>query len=93
MSNYEKLSPESIEMCRFEEEHKYNLILHNDDVNTFDHVIDSLVDICHHDVIQAEQCAHIVHFKGKCDVKKGEFDELNNMKEQLDNRGLSVTID
>jgi len=70
-----------------------HLILHNDDVNTFDHVINSLVDICQHDVYQAEQCAFLVHFKGKCDVKNGYFDVLYPMKEKLTSKGLSVTID
>ena len=70
-----------------------HLILYNDDVNTFDHVIASLVDICNHGVHQAEQCAYIVHFKGKCDVKNGTFEELHPMKDKLTSKGLSVTID
>ena len=70
-----------------------HLILHNDDVHTFDYVIASLIDICHHDVLQAEQCAFIVHFNGKCDVKNGAYDELHLMKDQLTSKGLSVTID
>lgn len=70
-----------------------HLILHNDDVHTFDYVIASLVDICQHDVFQAEQCAFIVHHKGKCDVKNGSFDELHPMKDKLTSKGLSVTID
>jgi ATP-dependent Clp protease adaptor protein ClpS len=69
------------------------LTLHNDDVNTFDHVIDSLCEICDHNEIQAEQCALITHFKGKCDIKKGSAEELALIKEQLTNRQLSVTID
>jgi ATP-dependent Clp protease adaptor protein ClpS len=93
MSKQEKFNPEFDEFYNVKEVNLYNLILHNDDVNTFEHVIDSLIEICHHDSIQAEQCAHIVHFKGKCDIKNGEFDELSQMKSQLDDRGLSVTID
>ena len=69
------------------------LILHNDDFNTFDHVIASLVDICLHDVHQAEQCAYIVHFNGKCDVKNGTFENLHPLKDKLISKGLSVTID
>ena len=69
------------------------LILYNDNVNTFDFVIDSLIDVCQHNVEQAEQCAYITHHKGKCDVKKGTFDILVPMKEILINKGLSVTID
>ena len=52
------------------------IILHNDDVNTFDHVIESLMEVCGHDPIQAEQCAWIVHYNGKCSVKRGTFDQL-----------------
>ena len=53
------------------EEEVYNIILYNDDVNTFEWVIECLVKYCNHDSIQAEQCAHIVHYKGKCAVKEG----------------------
>ena len=74
-------------------EGKYYLVLHNDEVNTFDFVIESLIDVCGHDKIQAEQCATITHFKGKCDVKKGSFNNLKMMKDALIERGLSVTID
>ena len=70
-----------------------HLILHNDDVHTFDYVIESLIDICHHDILQAEQCAYIVHHNGKCDVKNGTYDELHPMKDKLTSKGLSVTID
>lgn len=71
---------------------RWMLILHNDDVNTFDHVIESLVDVCNHDVAQAEQCAIITHYKGKCDVKYGELLLLESMMNSLIRRGLSVTI-
>jgi ATP-dependent Clp protease adaptor protein ClpS len=68
------------------------IILHNDDVNTFDHVIESLVDICDHDPIQAEQCAWIVHYNGKCSVKRGTFDQLEPRCTALQERGLSADI-
>jgi ATP-dependent Clp protease adaptor protein ClpS len=68
------------------------IVLHNDDVNTFDHVIDSLVEICDHDPIQAEQCAWIVHFNGKCSVKRGTFDQLEPQCTSLLDRGLSAEI-
>ena len=68
------------------------LILFNDDVNTFDHVIDCLVRICKHDELQAEQCAMLVHFKGKCDVKHGERADLMAMCQALLDEGLSATI-
>ena len=70
-----------------------HLILHNDNVHTFDYVIESLIDICQHEVHQAEQCAYIVHHNGKCDVKNGTFDVLHPMKDKLTGKGLSVTID
>ena len=68
------------------------LILHNDDVNTFDHVIDCLMEICGHDPIQAEQCAWIVHYNGKCSVKRGTFDQLEPRCVALTDRGLSAEI-
>ena len=70
-----------------------HLILYNDDVNTFDHVIDTLVKVCHHTFEQAEQCAIIVHFKGKCDVKSGSYDFLKPLCTALLNAGLSAQIE
>lgn len=70
-----------------------NLILYNDDVHSFDYVIDSLVQICDHDAIQAEQCAYITHYKGKCDVKRGEKSLLSPMRHRLIEKGLIATID
>lgn len=93
MSNQEKLNPGLDGFPSQEIEREFNLILHNDEVNTFDHVIDCLIEVCNHDSNQAEQCAMITHYKGKCDVKKGEFDELMPMKDRLDSKGLSTTID
>ena len=69
-----------------------DLILYNDDVNTFDHVIESLIEICHHDVLQAEQCTYIVHYNGKCTVKSDSYTRLKPMKEGLCDRGLSAVI-
>jgi ATP-dependent Clp protease adaptor protein ClpS len=71
----------------------YNIILYNDDVNTFDWVIDSLVDLCKHSPEQAEQCALLVHFKGKCQVKKGSYEELKPICEALLDRGLSAKLE
>ncbi|EKY17012.1 ATP-dependent Clp protease adaptor protein ClpS [Capnocytophaga ochracea] len=70
-----------------------HLILYNDDVNTFDHVIDTLVKVCHHTFEQAEQCAIIVHFKGKCDVKSGSYTFLKPLCTALLNAGLSAEIE
>lgn len=70
-----------------------DLIVHNDDHNTFDHVINTLIKVCKHDVHQAEQCTYIIHFKGKCAVKKGAFRELKPMKEGINEAGISATIE
>ncbi len=70
-----------------------SLILHNDEVHTFDYVIDSLIEICDHDLVQAEQCTYIIHYKGKCDVKKGSFNDLKKMKDGLIQKELSATIE
>jgi ATP-dependent Clp protease adaptor protein ClpS len=71
----------------------YVLILHNDDFNSFDWVINCLMKICGHEYEQAEQCAHFVHFRGKCDVKRGSKDVITDMKEKLSEAGLSVTME
>lgn len=68
------------------------LILYNDDVNTFEHVIESLIDVCEHDLVQAEQCTYIVHYNGQCSVKNGSYLKLKPMKEGLIDRGLSAVI-
>jgi ATP-dependent Clp protease adaptor protein ClpS len=69
-----------------------NLIVFNDDFNTFDHVIESLIKVCKHDPIQAEQCTHIIHYKGKCDVKSGHYEALEVMCTGLLDRGISAEI-
>ncbi len=68
------------------------IILHNDDVNTFEHVIVCLMEICGHDPIQAEQCASIVHYNGKCSVKRGALRKLRPLCEALCQKGLSADI-
>ncbi len=70
----------------------YDLVLFNDDVNTFDWVIECLINICNHDEIQAEQSAFIVHYKGKCTVKSGDWETLEPMQRELSNCDLSVEI-
>jgi ATP-dependent Clp protease adaptor protein ClpS len=72
---------------------KFVLMLYNDDVNTFDHVIECLVDICGHARLQAEQCATIVHTKGKCDIKHGNYKNLEKMCTKLLNLQLSASIE
>jgi ATP-dependent Clp protease adaptor protein ClpS len=69
------------------------LILFNDDVNTFDFVIETLISVCGHEPTQAEQCALVVHFNGKCAVKSGTLTELKPYYNEMTNRKLSVSID
>jgi ATP-dependent Clp protease adaptor protein ClpS len=69
------------------------LILYNDDINTFDHVIKSLVEVCGHDPVQAEQCAMIVHLKGSCDIKIGMFEVLAAMSRSLNLKGLNSKVE
>ena len=69
-----------------------SLILYNDDINDFLWVISCLAEICNHSIVQAEQCAHIVHYKGKCNVKSGSYDDLAIMHRELSNKNLTVEI-
>lgn len=75
------------------EEEQLSIVLYNDDVNTFDHVIDCLIKHCGHSAIQAEQCAWITHNKGKCQVKTGSFEDLKPRCEALLDEGLSAKIE
>ena len=76
-----------------ETEPPHSLILWNDDVNTFDWVIDSLMDICGHSREQAEQCAMIIHYHGKYAVKKGSYDDLKPQCDAITDRGINATIE
>ncbi len=69
------------------------IVLYNDDFNTFDFVIETLVEVCGHNTHQAEQCAMIVHYKGKCSVKRGPFNELKPLKDEMIRRTLTVSIE
>lgn len=90
MSNKEKIQ-EDIDLL-VEETKKHEIVLHNDDVNTFDFVINALINVCDHTEIQAEQCAYLVHYKGKCAVKTGEYDYLKPRCTKLLSLGLSAEI-
>lgn len=73
--------------------HQQNdLVVYNDDINTFDHVIQTLVKVCDHSHEQAEQCAYIIHYKGKCTVKHGVMDELKPMWQGVVDAGISAEI-
>jgi ATP-dependent Clp protease adaptor protein ClpS len=71
----------------------FSLTLFNDDIHSFEYVIESLVDVCMMGNIQAEQCTFIAHYKGKCNVKKGTFNELKPMKDRLAEKELICSID
>ncbi len=90
MSTKEKVSEE---LLLDEETVKHNeIVLFNDEVNTFEHVILTLIDVCEHTPEQAEQCSLIVHYKGKCTVKTGEYKELEPRCTKLLQAGLSAEI-
>ncbi|MDR6569751.1 ATP-dependent Clp protease adaptor protein ClpS [Chitinophaga ginsengisegetis] len=76
-----------------DEQFPFSLVVWNDEVNTFDWVIASLMEVCGHTHEQAEQCALIIHFNGKYAVKQGEYLKLRPLCEALQERGLSVTIE
>ena len=86
------IKPKEIEDISILESREHEIILYNDDVNTFDHVIECLVKICEHTYIQAEQCAYIVHYSGKCIVKTGLLEELVPKCTALLEAGLSAEV-
>jgi len=90
MSLKEKSSPDSLVNEKLDE--AKSLVLFNDDVNAFDYVIQCLVEVCEHDEMQAENCAMIAHFKGKCAVKNGSFIDLKPKFDEMTRRQLTVEI-
>ncbi len=71
----------------------YSLVVWNDEVNSFDWVIQTLIEVCHHSTEQAEQCAMIIHTQGKYAVKQGSYDELKPMCDAITDRGIGATIE
>ncbi|MEO8712069.1 MAG: ATP-dependent Clp protease adaptor ClpS [Parafilimonas sp.] len=71
----------------------FNLIVWNDNVNSFDWVIETLVEVCAHTFEQAEQSAYIIHYHGKYAVKQGDYETLNPMREAIIDRGINATIE
>ena len=69
-----------------------NLVVFNDDINTFEHVTSTLIRVCKHSAEQAEQCTWIIHYKGKCTVKNGSFDDLRPMKDAICEAGIDARI-
>ncbi len=70
----------------------YNLVVFNDEVNTFEYVIDTLIEVCDHTQEQAEQCTLLIHYKGKCTVKNGGFEELVPLRNEICRRGISAEV-
>jgi ATP-dependent Clp protease adaptor protein ClpS len=71
----------------------YSLIVWNDEVNTFEWVIETLMEVCGHSLEQAEQCAMLIHTKGKYSVKRGSYDELKPQCDAITERGIGATIE
>ena len=90
MGTKEKISEEILRES--DSLHENEIILYNDDVNTFDHVIDTLIRVCDHSLEQAKQCSIIVHYKGKCSVKSGSYSDLKPRCTKLLEAGLSAEI-
>ncbi|TDL99151.1 MAG: Clp protease ClpS [Flavobacteriaceae bacterium] len=92
-STKEKESPLGQDVLLLEEtDQTHHIVVHNDDFNTFDYVIDCLIEICEHTPIQAEQCTYLIHHKGKCEVKTGSLEELKPKHRALLSRGLSSEL-
>ncbi len=90
MSAQEKVLEEVLE--KPVDQSNNEIVLYNDDVNTFDHVIETLIYSCEHTPVQAEQCALLVHYKGKCIVKTGTYKELEPRCSKILDAGLSAEI-
>ncbi len=90
---YQETKPEFEGTVKEKTENERHLILHNDEVHTFEYVIESLIKVCELEAIQAEQCTYLVHYKGKCDVKTGSYSMLKPYKQGLVDKGLEATID
>lgn len=87
----EKTSPQSQGKVVLEDIR--NLVVYNDNVNTFDFVISTLIEVCKHDAEQAEQCTLIIHHNGRCVVKKGNFPTLEPLCQEILNRGITASIE
>ena len=92
MLNYTDVEIEEEVLVQEAIETSHKLLVFNDEVNTFEHVIDTLIDVCQHSSEQAEQCTWIIHYKGKCAVKTGSFDELKSMRQGICDRGIAAEI-
>lgn len=93
MNESTKKIPEKEVGTTHKSEELHCLVILNDDYNTFDYVIEALMDICKHDFEQAYQCATITHYKGKCEVKEGSMKYLVPMKRAILDRGIGAIIE
>ena len=91
--NQNQLETEALEDTDVLESKGFSLIVWNDEVNTFDWVIETLMEVCGHDSIQAQQCTLLIHFKGKCEVKQGSYEDLKPMCDEITNRKIGATLE
>lgn len=92
MSTQEKIIEQELTETLTKEGNENEIVVFNDEVNTFDYVIKLLIDVCDHDFLQAEQCTLLIHYKGKCAVKTGSYEELEPRCSRLLEAGLSAEI-
>ena len=90
MNPFHKEETDVLEQTGSQDGHE--LIVFNDEVNTFDHVINTLIEVCDHSAEQAEQCTYIIHYKGKCAVKLGDYEELVPLRSAICDRGISAEV-
>ena len=91
-STAHKHSEDTLQVQKEENNNLRSLVVFNDDVNTFDHVISTLIAVCKHEKEQAEQCTLIIHYKGSCTVKEGDFEILAPMCAAIGDRGISAEV-
>jgi len=93
MMNFESDIQEDVLVADVTDQDNFrDLMVYNDDFNTFEHVINTLIKVCMHDVHQAEQCTYLIHYKGKCSVKKGMYEDLRPMREGIADAGIKAAI-
>ncbi|HEU0063541.1 MAG TPA: ATP-dependent Clp protease adaptor ClpS [Flavisolibacter sp.] len=93
MENYPDIQVQQIEDVLTESSDPFHLIVWNDEVNTFEWVIETLMEVCNHSYEQAEQCAYIIHYKGKYSVKDGTYEYLKPMCDAITDRGIGATVE
>ena len=89
----EYTSPFAAEELLLDVDKPYSLVVWNDEVNTFEWVIETLVEVCKHSYEQAEQCAYVIHFRGKYAVKHGSYEDLKPQCDAITDRGIGATVE